>query len=128
MRLTLASTLGLSALLVQADSDESAGEWQAPGSNDCESIQRASDNCRRPTNCLIVRGPCPMLNTLANHGFLPRDGRQLTQDVIVSGLGKGLNFDGSLAKLMFEMAVPANPEPNATFFTLYVRANPGTIA
>lgn len=68
-----------------------------------------------------------MLNTLANHGFLPRDGRQLTQDAVVNGLGKGLNFDSSLAKLMFEMAVPANPEPNATFFTLYVRADPRTI-
>lgn len=67
---------------------------------------------------VLVRGPCPMLNTLANHGFLPRDGRDLTQDVVVSGLGNGLNFDSSLAELMFEMAIPANPEPNATYFTL----------
>lgn len=59
-----------------------------------------------------------MLNTLANHGFLPHDGRQLTQDAIVDGLAKGLNFDSSLAELMFQMAIVANPEPNATFFTL----------
>lgn len=26
------------------------------------------------------RGPCPALNTLANHGFLPRDGRNITAD------------------------------------------------
>ncbi|KAI9244366.1 Chloroperoxidase [Phascolomyces articulosus] len=26
-----------------------------------------------------LRGPCPALNTLANHGFLPRDGRNITQ-------------------------------------------------
>ncbi|KAG1520696.1 hypothetical protein G6F52_007425 [Rhizopus delemar] len=25
-----------------------------------------------------LRSPCPMLNTLANHGFLPRDGRNVT--------------------------------------------------
>lgn len=59
-----------------------------------------------------------MLNTLANHGFLPRDGRNLTQDAVVSGLRDGLNFDRSLAELMFQMAIPANPEPNATYFTL----------
>lgn len=59
-----------------------------------------------------------MLNTLANHGFLPHDGRDFTEDVVVNGLGKGLNFDKSLAELMFKMAIPANPEPNATFFTL----------
>lgn len=59
-----------------------------------------------------------MLNTLANHGFLPHDGRQLTQGAIVDGLAKGLNFDSSLGELMFQMAIVANPEPNATFFTL----------
>ena len=59
-----------------------------------------------------------MLNTLANHGFLPHDGQGLTEDVVVGGLGEGLNFDSELAKLMFKMAIPANPEPNATFFTL----------
>ena len=59
-----------------------------------------------------------MLNTLANHGFLPHDGKALTQDAVVGGLGEGLNFEESLANLMFEMAISANPEPNATYFTL----------
>ena len=65
-----------------------------------------------------VRGPCPMMNTLANHGFLPRDGQGLTKDVVVTGLVSGLNFDPILAGIMFDKAVVANPEPNATFFTL----------
>ncbi|KAF9878230.1 hypothetical protein CkaCkLH20_04268 [Colletotrichum karsti] len=64
------------------------------------------------------RGPCPMMNTLANHGFLNRDGRNLTQEVVVNGLKQGLNFNESLGTLMFQMATIANPEPNATFFTL----------
>ncbi|KAF6825091.1 hypothetical protein CMUS01_09965 [Colletotrichum musicola] len=64
------------------------------------------------------RGPCPMMNTLANHGFLPRDGRNLTQDTVVTALNEGLNFNQSLGTLMFQMALVANPEPNATFFTL----------
>lgn len=60
-----------------------------------------------------------MLNTLANHGFLPHNGRNLTKNVVVDGLGAALNFNSSLASLMFDMAIVANPEPNATFFTLY---------
>ena len=66
----------------------------------------------------IVRGPCPMLNTLTNHGFLPRDGRNLTKVNVVAGLKEGLNFNASLGELMWEQAIIANPGPNATFFTL----------
>lgn len=59
-----------------------------------------------------------MMNTLANHGFINHDGRNLTEDVIVNGLKNGLNFDPALGKIMFGQALVANPEPNATFFTL----------
>ena len=65
-----------------------------------------------------ARGPCPMMNTLANHGFLHRDGLNLTEDVVINALKDGLNFDTSLSKTMFKMALPANPNPNATWFTL----------
>lgn len=61
-----------------------------------------------------------MMNTLANHGFLHRDGLNLTEDVVIKALEDGLNFDNSLSKTMFKMALPANPDPNATWFTLYV--------
>ncbi|KAJ5483238.1 hypothetical protein N7530_002484 [Penicillium desertorum] len=64
------------------------------------------------------RGPCPMMNTLANHGFLPHDGRNITRANLVDALGQALNFNGSLASLMFDMGVVANPEPNSTVFTL----------
>lgn len=63
-----------------------------------------------------------MLNTLSNHGFLPHDGRNLTREVVVKGLSEGLNFNATLGSLMFDMALVANPEPNATYFTLYVHA------
>ncbi|PLB46088.1 Cloroperoxidase [Aspergillus steynii IBT 23096] len=72
----------------------------------------------RPAGKDDFRGPCPMMNTLANHGYLPHDGRQITKQKLVEGLGAGLNFNSSLADLMFEMAIVANPEPNATYFTL----------
>lgn len=59
-----------------------------------------------------------MMNTLANHQFLHHDGRNLTQEVVVNALHKALNFDPFLGNIMFEQALPANPDPNATFFTL----------
>lgn len=59
-----------------------------------------------------------MMNTLANHDFLPHDGKDITQDALTDALSAALNFNASLSALMFEMAIVANPEPNATFFTL----------
>ena len=59
-----------------------------------------------------------MMNTLANHGFLPHDGRNITKANAVHALSAGLNFHPDLAALMWEQAVIANPEPNATYFTL----------
>jgi hypothetical protein len=60
-----------------------------------------------------------MMNTLANHNFLPHDGRNLTREVVVDALASALNFNQSLGSLMFDMAIVANPQPNATYFTLY---------
>lgn len=60
-----------------------------------------------------------MMNTLANHGYLPRDGDNITRQVVIDAMGDALNFDSELAVIMFDQAVIANPEPNATFFTLY---------
>jgi hypothetical protein len=59
-----------------------------------------------------------MLNTLANHAFLPHDGDGITLEVAVDALTTALNFDSSLATIMWQQAIIANPEPNATFFTL----------
>lgn len=44
------------------------------------------------------RAPCPCLNTLANHGFLPRDGKGLTPQLVEDTLVDVLNVDRSLAK------------------------------
>ncbi|KAI1807486.1 Cloroperoxidase [Daldinia bambusicola] len=59
-----------------------------------------------------------MLNTLSNHNFLPHDGRNITKDKVVGAMTSALNFNETLGALMFQMAIVANPEPNATFFTL----------
>ncbi|PKS07921.1 hypothetical protein jhhlp_006531 [Lomentospora prolificans] len=101
MKLAIAFATFSSALayLVPRDGAGFSSQWEAPGKND-------------------FRGPCPMMNTLANHKFLPHDGRNLTKEVVVAALARALNFDTALGSLMFDMAIVANPQPNATFFTL----------
>jgi hypothetical protein len=58
------------------------------------------------------------MNTLANHGFLQRDGRNITRDNAIAALTTGLNFNESVAALMWQQAIIASPDANATFFTL----------
>lgn len=65
-----------------------------------------------------VRAPCPMLNTLANHGFLPHNGKDITENDTVKALGDGLNFDEGISRLMHKFAVTTNPMPNATTYSL----------
>ncbi|KAF3765124.1 Cloroperoxidase [Cryphonectria parasitica EP155] len=80
--------------------------------------RQGSDDTWAPGGPDDDRGPCPMMNTLANHGFLPHNGRNLTEDAVVAGLKNGLNFAESLGQVMFQAAIGINPEPNATYFTL----------
>ncbi|KAL4789164.1 Peroxidase, family 2-domain-containing protein [Aspergillus venezuelensis] len=65
-----------------------------------------------------ARSPCPMLNTLANQGFIHRDGRNITREALAQGFIDSLNFDPTLASAMFDNAIMANPKENATDFDL----------
>ncbi|KAI8964654.1 Cloroperoxidase [Daldinia sp. FL1419] len=73
--------------------------WEAPGPND-------------------VRGPCPMLNTLANHGFLPHDGKDITENKTVDALASALNIAPEFGVFLHNFAITTNPQPNATTFNL----------
>jgi hypothetical protein len=59
------------------------------------------------------RSPCPVLNSLANHGFLPRDGRNISQDQLNSAFTMALNIDDavtiSLAKPAFNISTTGVP-------------------
>ncbi|KAI9148171.1 putative sterigmatocystin biosynthesis peroxidase stcC [Paramyrothecium foliicola] len=73
--------------------------WKAPGRND-------------------VRGPCPMMNSLANHGFIPRDGKTIDLGTTVSALKNALNVGEDLSTMLHGRAVQTSPEPNATTWSL----------
>ncbi|KAI0050825.1 Cloroperoxidase [Auriscalpium vulgare] len=47
-----------------------------------------------------VRSPCPALNTLANHGYLPRDGQELSAPVIANALEEGYSLSTTLANIL----------------------------
>ncbi|KAK3308975.1 Chloroperoxidase [Chaetomium strumarium] len=74
-------------------------QWEKPGASD-------------------VRGPCPFLNTFANHGFLPRSGKYITEKDLTNALSNAVNIEASAAQFLFDFAVGTNPEPNATWFSL----------
>lgn len=46
------------------------------------------------------RSPCPALNTLANHGFLPHNGRGATQKDYIRALRQGYNLSLPLATFL----------------------------
>ena len=66
----------------------------------------------------IVRAPCPMLNTLANHGFLPHSGKNISEVDTINALSRALNINQTLGEFLFRAAITTNPMPNATTFSL----------
>ncbi|KPM38572.1 hypothetical protein AK830_g7989 [Neonectria ditissima] len=74
-------------------------KWKAPGEDD-------------------LRAPCPVMNTLANHGFIPHHGRGITRQPFIEACGEALNISPEFADGIFTTGVPSNPAPNATFFDL----------
>ena len=59
-----------------------------------------------------------MLNTLANHGFLPHNGKNITEEITVNALHDALNINKTLGKFLFDFAVGTNPVKNSTFYDL----------
>jgi hypothetical protein len=59
-----------------------------------------------------------MLNTLANHGYLPHDGKNITVNDTIDALGAALNIDAGLSEFLFNFATTTNPIANSTTFSL----------
>ncbi|TLS30808.1 hypothetical protein PpBr36_03892 [Pyricularia pennisetigena] len=74
LRTLVAALLPVQALGLVVSRD--SNQWQAPGPND-------------------RRSPCPFLNTASNHGFLPRDGFNVSHQQIFDGFKAALNFESS---------------------------------
>ncbi|KAJ5389219.1 uncharacterized protein N7496_000287 [Penicillium cataractarum] len=58
----------------------------------------------RPAAVGDLRSPCPALNSLANHGLIPRDGRNITANQLQDALkhiGVGIDIRHTLVKRAF---------------------------
>ncbi|KAI7775115.1 hypothetical protein LA080_007348 [Diaporthe eres] len=73
--------------------------WQAPSSTD-------------------RRSPCPMVNTLANHGYLPRDGLAITLQDLLTGFTNGVNLDPSATLLVGTKALETSTTGDNSSFNL----------
>ncbi|KAK1993175.1 Cloroperoxidase, partial [Colletotrichum falcatum] len=58
---------------------------------------------------LAMRSPCPGLNTIANHGFISHDGRQITLEMVQKGFKAALNIDPGLSGAAFNVGLALNP-------------------
>lgn len=85
--------LGLSSLLLVtlAVCDPEGHPWQHPLPTDRKSEQTLFKD-RRLTSSL-GRSPCPGVNALANHGYLPRNGRNISLEQFITGITEGYNYD-----------------------------------
>lgn len=64
------------------------------------------------------RSPCPMLNALANHGFLPRNGVNVSMDDLVTGLSESINLAAAATEFVGAKALTASTTGNASTFNL----------
>ncbi|KAF8437639.1 Chloroperoxidase [Boletus edulis BED1] len=63
-------------------------------------LVRGADNAFCPPQPGDKRSPCPALNALSNHGFLPRDGRNIGPFKIYHALREGYNLSMILAFIL----------------------------
>lgn len=68
-----------------------------------------------------------MLNTLANHGLLPHNGKDISQEVITEVLNNTLNLADGLSAFLFEEAMTTVEDPKATTFSLSDLNCPGIL-
>ncbi|KIW52692.1 hypothetical protein PV05_08317 [Exophiala xenobiotica] len=65
------------------------------------------------------RSPCPGLNALANHGFLPHDGKDLDYDMINQAAQDAYGFEDGFYKtavdMVFEFNISTTSQPSETF-------------
>lgn len=52
------------------------------------------------TTATYRRSPCPALNTLANHGYLPRDGQNITHEILSQALQDVYNIGSGVAAIL----------------------------
>jgi hypothetical protein len=94
------STTAFLSLFFSLTSAHSFTTWTPPGPGD-------------------VRSPCPGLNSLANHGFIPHNGKGLTIPILIKALKDGLNVGSDFSTVIGTAGLlSVQGDPLATSFDL----------
>lgn len=72
-----------------------------------------------------IRGPCPGLNILANHGYIPRNGRNISATAAIEAQMAAFNFDQASAASPIAGALSVSTTGHADTFNLDDLARPG---
>ncbi|KAF2131805.1 Cloroperoxidase [Dothidotthia symphoricarpi CBS 119687] len=72
----------------------------------------------KPAGSGDVRSPCPGLNALANHNFIPHNGRNNTIPVLIKGLAEGMNMGADFTVAIGGAGLLASPNPLGGSFDL----------
>lgn len=65
------------------------------------------------TNTKTGRSPCPMVNAVANHGYLPRDGLNISLADLIVAFTDAVNLDPAATTLVGQKALTTGD--NVTF-------------
>ncbi|KAF6828103.1 hypothetical protein CPLU01_08700 [Colletotrichum plurivorum] len=80
-------------------------------------VRRDANDWAAPT-AADRRSPCPMVNTLANHGYLPRNGLNVSLADLITGFTAAVNLDPAATTLVGQKALLTSTTGNNATFNL----------
>ncbi|TDZ48298.1 putative sterigmatocystin biosynthesis peroxidase stcC [Colletotrichum trifolii] len=80
-------------------------------------VRRDANDWAAPT-AADRRSPCPMVNTLANHGYLPRSGLSVSLADLIAGFTAAVNLDPAATTLVGQKALLTSTTGNNATFNL----------
>ncbi|RLN44240.1 hypothetical protein BBJ28_00024500 [Nothophytophthora sp. Chile5] len=95
IRSAAAAALAIASIAVNPSSALETGEYYRPSGDEVSGVAG--------TDAAYRRSPCPALNALANHGYLPRDGLNITEDVLHDALMSVFNLDESATQTLLAL-------------------------
>ncbi|KAK2032991.1 Cloroperoxidase [Colletotrichum zoysiae] len=80
-------------------------------------VRRSANDWFAPT-ITDRRSPCPMVNALANHGYLPRNGLNVSLADLITGFTAAVNLDPAATTLVGQKALLTSTTGNNATFNL----------
>ncbi|RLN97220.1 hypothetical protein BBJ28_00016293 [Nothophytophthora sp. Chile5] len=101
IRSAATATLAITSIAVNPISALETGDYYRPSGSEVSGVPG--------TNATYHRSPCPALNTLANHGYLPRDGLNITTDVLRDAIMSVFNLDDESTQVLLDLVPSSFP-------------------